>query len=360
MKKLAATAVAAAVLLISLAAVGVISQPANASSPHLVKARVVTPDGLPLAGVTIIARNATGGNTSYSGNTNKNGTASIPVAPGLYNITATLNGYAANTSYTNASLKTGNFSALFTMTARPGNLTGFVTNGIIPEANVTVTLSNTTSANSTISYSTHTSAPLGKYSISGIPAGKYNASASRNGYASNTKTIVISPGAQAWLNFTLKPLLGEIIGVVNTTTGSGAAKPLAFANVTITGTGGTFQTATNANGIYEVNGIPQGTYTVRVQKKGYLPGQGSVTIAISKVTYLNFTVVPLARATLLPISGFIGKLDLDHSLMFVALAVSIVIVAGTITLLNKSYNWREDGKEGERSDSQEDRHRTGD
>ena len=335
-----------AILLLTLVCAGVIAQPVHASTEYYVHAKVMTAGGLSLAGVTVTVKNTSSSvAASYSLKTGANGTASFAVTPGLYNITATLKGYAANTSYTNTSLRSGNFSALFTMIAIHGNLTGFVTNGVIPVANVTVTLSNTTSGNSTISYSTHTSAPLGEYILTGIPAGRYNASATKKGYGVSETSISISPGSDNLLNFTLKPLLGEIVGFVNVTTGSGAAKPLAYANVTITGTGGTFQAVTDANGIYEVNNIPQGTYTIRVQKNGYLPGQGSVTIAISKVTYLNFTVVPLAHATLLPISGFIGSLDLDHSLMFVALAISIVIVAGTITLLNKSYNWKEEGKE---------------
>ena len=352
MNRLAVAATAA--LLLTLACTGIIAQPVRAASQYYVHAKVVTANGLPLAGVTVTARNATSpANQSYSGKTGTNGTVTFSVTPGVYNIAAELRGYVANTSYTNASLQSGNFSAVFTMIAINGNLTGFVTNGIISVANVTVTLSNTTSGNSTISYSTHTSAPLGKYTIAGIPAGRYNASASGKGYVVYETTIYIPPGSDSWLNFTLKPLLGEIIGIVNATTVSGVAKPLAFANVTITGSAGNFQTVTDSKGIYEVNNIPEGTYTVEVQKKGYLPGQGKVTIAISRVTYLNFTVVPLSQATLVPISGFIGKLDLDHSLMFVALAVSIVIVAGTITLLNKSYNWKDDGKEKDKNENKD-------
>jgi hypothetical protein len=342
-------AIITAILLLSLVFTSVISQPADAASQHYILAKVKTADGLPLAGVTITARNVSTGspNQSYSLKTDSNGSALIPVTPGLYNITATLKGYVANTTYTDANLQAGNFSSPFTMIATHGNLTGFVTNGIITVANATVTLSNTTSGNSTISYSTHSTAPLGKYSISGIPAGKYNVSAVKKGYIINDTAIYILPGSQIWMNFTLTPILGEIIGIVNTTTGSGAGRPLGSANVTITGTGGTFRTVTNANGIYEVTNIPQGTYTIKVQKNGYLPGQGSVTISVSRVTYLNFTVLALSHASLLPIYGFIGKLDLDHSLMFVALVISIVVVAGTVTLLNKTYNWREESEENE-------------
>ncbi|MBX8632713.1 MAG: carboxypeptidase regulatory-like domain-containing protein [Thermoplasmata archaeon YP2-bin.285] len=340
MNALKISGVVAALLLVGLFLIPAVSQPAAAATDYYIVARVVNVSGQPMQDVEVTISNVTG-TITYSLKTDSQGTAMQQVPSGTYNITARFDGYYANRSYSSVNVDTGNFYANFTMIELQGNLTGFVSNGFISIPGATVTLEN-----SSIAYTTHTSQPLGEYSFSGIPGGRYNVTVSDTGYLSNETTVRIVAGVQSWLNFTLQPLLGQIIGIVNSTTSAGRIIQLADANVTLSGPGVFMHTVTNSHGIYQFMSLKAGTYTVKVGKNGYSPGQATVVVQLSRIVYLNFTLVSLSHSYLLPLSGFIGKLDLNHSLMFVALALSIVIVSGSVTLLNKSYNWRErqDGK----------------
>jgi hypothetical protein len=337
---------AVAAILAAMALMPALPAAAAAADPVII-AKVVNTAGQPLSGVTITIMNSTSSN-SYSSKTGSNGTVVQSVSPGRYDITAELAGYSANRTYMNESLQAGDFYANFTMYELQGNLTGYVSNGFVSVPMATVVLNN-----STVAFTTHTSQPLGEYSFSNIPGGDFNISVSKAGYFTNRTAIRIVQGVHSWLNFTLKPLLGELIGVVNATNSLGRIIPLGDASVTLTGTNGTYRTVTDSSGLYEFVNVSQGSYVVRVQKGGFSPGESTVIIQLSRIVSLNFTLVALSHSYLLPISGFIGKLDLNHSLMFVALAISIVIVAGSVTLINKSYNWKEtrQGKKGNNEDT---------
>ncbi len=318
------------------------SAAAAATQNHTITAIVTDSTGAALSNVKIEISNTTTSSvgttvTTYFGHTNSSGVyVSQPLNAGNYTVSASYEGYASN-GIRNVALLSSNLTVNFTMTQLKGNLTGFVTTGKIPVANATLVLNDTR-----VSFRTNSSPPLGLYVFAGIPNGTYLLSAGKSGYVSYRTNVTIAAGSMVWQNLTLKPTLGILTGTVNSTTQNGPDSPLAGVNVTLQGTQGTLHTTTNAQGMYYFTNLSQGTYTVSVQSSGYTPGQTTVTVSLAKTSYLNFTLIPLTRNSPFTIPGFIGNFDLDHSLVIVALIIVMTVVTGSLTLLNKSYNWKED------------------
>ena len=318
------------------------SAAAAATQNHTITAMVTDSTGAVLSNVKIEISNTTTSSvgttvTTYFGHTNSSGVyVSPPLNAGNYTVSASYEGYASD-GIRNVALSSYNLTVNFTMTQLKGNLTGFVTTGKIPVANATVVLNN-----SRVSFRTNSSPPLGMYVFAGIPNGTYLLSAGKAGYLSDRTNVTIAAGSMIWQNLTLKPTLGILTGTVNSTTQNGPDTPLAGVIVTLQGTQGTLHTTTNAQGLYYFTNLSQGTYTVSVQSSGYTPGQTTVTVSLAKTSYLNFTLIPLIRNSPFTIPGFIGNFDLDHSLVIVALIIVMTVVTGSLTLLNKSYNWKED------------------
>ena len=329
--------IATVLLLTSLGgALGAV-QPA-ATTNHQITSIVTDGNGNPLAGVRIQMSYTSGGmTTTYTNYTNSAGKCtSEPLPPQNYTVTAFDAGYAPNTSYL-VNLSNSNVTLYFTLSLLMGNLTGFVTTSNIPVANASVMLSNTN-----ITFVTRSTSPLGLYRFAGIPSGKYNISATEPGYVGYNGTVTVTPGNTTLLDITMKPTLAILTGTVNTAQQGGKIEPLAGVNVTVQSSNGiVYHTTTNAQGLYYFTNLSAGVYTVSVQASGYTPGQGSIAVALAKTSYLNFTLPQLTRSTPFNIPGFIGNLDLDHSLVLVALLIVLVVVSGTMVLLNKTYNWKE-------------------
>ena len=309
---------------------------AAGTTSHTITAVVVGSNGLGLPNAKIEISNSTNNTvTTHFGYTNSSGKYVSQLLPdGNYSVRGTLSGYFANATYT--VLVSQNVTLYFTMTQEKGNISGFVTTGKIPVVNATVTLSN-----SVVSFQTLSTTPLGAYNFSNVPTGRYLLTAGRSGYLSNNTTINITAGSNVRYDLTLQPTLGILTGIVNSTGQNGRNSPLVGVNVTLTGPGGSYHTTTGSNGMYYFTNLSQGTYTVSIQDSGYSPGQSSVSVSLAKTSYLNFTLIPLTRNTPFTFPGFIGNLDLDHSLLIVALIIVMVAVSGTLALLNKSYNWKD-------------------
>jgi|GEM_PF-4567307 hypothetical protein len=310
---------------------------ASTATYHTITAYVVNEQGMPLQGVTVTVTNYTPSEiTSHYLTTNSSGMASISLPGGNYTVEANLTGYVSNTTYSVDTLK-NNVTVRFTMKELMANLTGFITTVRFPVANATVILSN-----SSISYRTLSAAPLGSYKFSDIKAGQYNLRVEKPGYLSNYTSVTLYPGRTEWLNLTITPTSGFVEGIVNETLGNGRQAPLQGAEITIQGQGIIYRTTTNSEGLYFFSNLSQGTYIITVQKPGFSPGQGTVTVVLGKVNYLNFTVVSLSTPSPFTIPGFIGKLDLDHSLVVVTIIIVIFVSSGTLALLNRSYNWKDE------------------
>lgn len=190
----------------------------------------------------------------------------------------------------------------------PGNITG----------HVTYATTGTGIAGATVQYGggSTTTDPDGSYTLASVPAGQHTVAVSAGGYASASKTLTVSAGQSATLDFTLvEP--GTITGQVRDTLGA------AIAGATLTFAGGS--TTTNANGDYTVANIASGNQSITATANSFttatqtavVPPNGSVvadfvlSVAPSYIAgeVINgVTDLPIAGAT---VSYFGGTVTTD-------------------------------------------------
>ncbi|MEA2633982.1 MAG: large repetitive protein [Chloroflexota bacterium] len=220
----------------------------------------------PIPGATVSAgtSNAT---------TNGSGVYSISgLAPGAYTATTTATGYAsqsASVTMTAGATTTQNFA----LAPNPGTITG------------TVTDSGSTApiAGATVSYGggSTTTDGSGSYTLANVAEGSYTVTASATGYAGQSRTVTVGPGATATQNFALTPPNGAITGTVtNATTGT----PISGATVAYSGG----STTTNGSGQYTLSSVSPGTYSVTASASGYSSMTQSVTVGSGQTATANF------------------------------------------------------------------------
>jgi large repetitive protein len=141
----------------------------------------------------------------------------------------------------------------------------------------------------TVSYSggSTTSDTNGNYAFTSVTPGTYNVIASHTGYFNVTKSVTVSPGATATLNFALATG-GKVAGTV--TNSSGVAISGAAVNISGGSIPTTVNTTTNSSGVYNSNWVPVGTYTVTVSATGFTTQSQSVNVTTGNTTTLNFTM----------------------------------------------------------------------
>jgi len=157
-----------------------------------------------------------------------------------------------------------------------------------------------------------TTNPAGGYNVT-LPPGTYAVTASRDLYASETRTgNAVTANSTTTVNFQLDPLRGWIAGTVTISTGG------ALAGVTITAVGvRTYSATTNATGRYNITVAP-GTYSVSARLEGYAnQTTAGVSVTDGATTTVNFVLVstaPVPGLNLLVVAG-------------IGLAVLVVVLA---------------------------------
>ena len=170
----------------------------------------------------------------------------------------------------------------------------------------------------------------GKYEIDGIPAGVYTVEASLQGYVNVTiPGVEIARGSELQLNFNLTGLPGALYGVViDDTTGA----PLSGVNVLLLPQR---ETLTNINGEFAFTGLKEGNYTIRVMLDGFRPMEiGPIVITHEETVYLDDVHLEPTRGSF---GGFIFGFDLAHSMMILALFLTIVILALAVVLRIRTF-----------------------
>lgn len=214
----------------------------------------------------------------------------------------------------------------FNLTENPTRLYGVVRSGtrLLVGANISVV--GTSSFN--------LSGPDGNYEIGNLTAGIYTISVSSPGYETATiADVVIPEGGTIQLNINLTGLPGALISgfVIDADTGL----PLANVLVTIVDvdpprTG----VATDINGAYGLPGLNPGNYTVRFEKTGYQPIEiSNINVTKDGETKQNLEMTPLRRG----FEGFIPGFDIPHSMMLMALCLTIIIFALAVYLRHRSF-----------------------
>jgi len=186
---------------------------------------------------------------------------------------------------------TGNQSYNVTLRIIGGTILGTVTSqsGFIAGANVSI-------FDPILDFSTNVSPVDGTYALSGIPAGTHSVTASAPGYSPLPKTVSITAGGAAQLNFVLIPLNGTVSGFVFHAT---SLAPLGNATVSVNLTDRTTAVQTGEDGSYLIPDLPEGTYVVVASKEGYHSvSMGDIVVTKDNRTEnVNFTLAE--RPTLL-------------------------------------------------------------
>ncbi|HEX7391461.1 MAG TPA: carboxypeptidase-like regulatory domain-containing protein [Thermoplasmata archaeon] len=249
------------------------------------------------------------------------------VPEGTYSVTASKQGFFPET-VTNIEVTRGNRTegVDFHLQERPTTLAGVVRSGTLLVVGVNVTMEGTTYYN--------ISGSDGSYIISNLTAGTYTVVVIKAGYATQTiPDLVIISGTETVLNIDLVGLPGAILrGVVYL---SDSQQPLTNVQVTIIDLRPQPRsTSTNINGEFEFTGLLAGNYTIRLEKTGYRPLEiGKIDVVVGDPVMLNLELVPLREG----FEGFIFGFDMAHSMMILALFLTIVILAVAVYLRMRSF-----------------------
>jgi len=212
------------------------------------------------------------------------------------------------------------------LTEKPTRLYGVVRSGtrLLVGANISVVGTSTFNL----------SGPDGNYEIGNLTAGIYTIRASSPGYETAAFAGVVMPeGGEIQLNINLTGLPGALITgvVIDADTGL----PLANVLVTIVDIDPPRAgVATDINGAYGLPGLDPGNYTIRFEKTGYRPVEISdVNVTKDGETKQDLEMTPLRRG----FEGFIPGFDIPHSMMLMALCLTIIIFALAVYLRHRSF-----------------------
>lgn len=298
----------------------VLSFPAGGTTPqasysHYLTGTVIDDLGMPLSGVNITAENTT--NAIFSTFTDPFGHYNLSLPSGSYNMTAALVNFSADNRHSEIVIALENLTGInFTMHEILGRITGFVTSGTDVVAGAMVTVSSETR-----NYTSNSTLPLGQYVIERVLPDYYVARAEKKGYNASIKLqpVFIPRGETLQLNFSLDAQTAQLFGSV--TVGGVAEEGV---NVELRLNGAVLkETVTDANGNYSLANIPIGDYLVQFSKEGLEPKEVPTSFAPyeKKPLYVSMDRMPVEGG-----QGFIGNLDLTHSLMVVGLIVSFIVV----------------------------------
>ena len=246
---------------------------------------------------------------------------------GIYTLTAEREGFIS-ISIADVVVTRGNrtVGVDFNLTEKPTRLYGVVRSGtrLLVGANISVVGTSTFNL----------SGPDGNYEIGNLTAGIYTVRASSPGYETATiADVVIPEGGTIQLNVNLTGLPGALISgvVVDADTGI----PLANVLVTIVDIDpARAGVATDINGAYGLPGLDPGNYTVRFEKTGYRPTEISgINVTKDGQTKQDLRMTPLRKG----FEGFIPGFDIPHSMMLMALCLTIVIFALAVYLRHRSF-----------------------
>lgn len=171
----------------------------------------------------------------------------------------------------------------------------------------------------------------GEYEIRNIPVGTYTVVASLLGYDNATiLNVQIDRGSEIRLNINLTGKLGGMLYgvVVDESTGNS----LAGVRVTLLPQR---ETITNIYGEFQFTGLESGDYTLMFTLEGYRPIEmGDIYVGSENRTDLGIISLQPVRESF---GGFIFGFDLAHSMMILALFLTIVILALAVVLRIRSF-----------------------
>lgn len=131
-----------------------------------------------------------------------------------------------------------------------------------------------------------TTGPDGRYGLSPTAGPSVTVEVSKFGYVTQSATRAVTVGSDQTVNFTVqKSLTGTLKGTVVR-----SADQAGLGDVEVTCVGTPVQTLTSPRGTYSLSKVPQGAYTVRAGRPGYVPTQAPASIIAKKITTVNFSL----------------------------------------------------------------------
>ena len=299
---------------------------ASAAGPFFMTGQVKDGDGAPLPDVNVSASNVTTGITFFS-STNDTGAYTISLPEGVYNISASRVNYSSNVTYHEIVVGPNNAVSIdFTLTEILGRVFGFITSGDVSVGGVTVTLSNMEG-----NFTSQSQLPFGQYSVEGAAPGVYVAKAEKAGYmpANAPYPVIVTRGSSVQLNFSIDVQPARVYGTVNV----GSTPEMGVTVQLLLDGGVKRQTQTDSAGNYSFANLEYGEYQLHLSKEGLVES----TVQVSLAPFEDKRVDPvMSRSPVEGLKGFIGDLDLTHSLMIVALLVTVIIMAFAIFIRMRS------------------------
>jgi hypothetical protein len=238
---------------------------------------------------TTLTLTATGeGGSNATVTADASGNFTIPgVIDGSYTVTPTKNGATFSPTKQTVTVSGSNVTGInFTATAIP---TWSISGAVSPAslgANVTVSLSGTSSATTTTDAS-------GNFSFANLVNGSYTVTPSKTGvtFSPSSQNITVSGANVTGVNFTIPTW--TISGTLSPASNSSGA------TVALTGTSSASTTA-DSSGNYTFSGLLNGSYTVTPSKAGFTftpPNQG-VTISNANVSGVNFNTQTVSSTSI--------------------------------------------------------------
>jgi hypothetical protein len=250
------------------------------------------------------------------------------IPEGTYSLTASKDGFFSNTSV-EIQVTRGNMTSGvdFNLTEKPTRLYGIVKSSSFLLVGVNISVVGTEYYD--------ISGIDGNFEITNLTAGTYTILASRTGYYAKTiDGVVIPAGGETQLEVNLTAMPGSLLQ--GTVIAGDSNKPLSSVLVTIISEGkNTLSAYTNINGEFVFPGLEEGNYTIQFEKEGYRPLEiGHLDVRENDTMNHRFVMNPLRKGVG---EGFIFGFDMAHSMMILALFLTIVILAVAVYLRIRTF-----------------------
>lgn len=282
----------------------------------------------PLNGVTVQALQ--GSTVIATTTTDVNGNYTLSLSPGSYTIKTNLTNYQSiNQAATVQSNVTTTLN--FSLVPVPGNISGTVTSlsTSLPLSGVTVTIKQGQTAIASVQTNL-----LGTYTVSNLTPGTYTVEFSLNNYQTVAQTKVVTSSTTTTADASLQLQTGNVAGVISNT-----LNLVPISNATVTALQGATiiaTTTTGANGSYQLNSLPPGTYTISAVATNFqTTTQTLVVVAPNVTTTVNLNLQPVPGS----VSGFITDNATTNPIQNASVSVTQngVTIATTLTAANGSY-----------------------
>lgn len=150
----------------------------------------------------------------------------------------------------------------------------------------------------------------GRYSIARIIPDAYTVTVTAAGFVASAGTnIVLDQNESEVLDFSLTSVGAATAGLAGLVVDSNG-QPISGARVAITGGPVTGRSdITDATGLYEILGLPAGTYTLRASATGFTPQNRTVSIVVDTTSQLDFFLSQEVNQLLGSITGTVTRTD---------------------------------------------------